>query len=450
MEWAITLVDNAKRSHDAHAAPSENFSPYFTHYLSTHGVYAGTNPHNCFLGNGARLYTDIGDHKEYATPEDDSIVGTLANEIAGERIVRAALDSHPPQIENGPGPRTYILNKRVIDDDGETWGYHENYLSPAAYIKIDEACLALLGVHLATRTIFTGAGSVSDRGTFVLSQKAHRLTSDYLSGTTGAKPVVNLRIEPHADQQAWRRVHVTCGDPNMSPWATCMKLGTTSLVLRLIEHGITLPHLRFRDSLHQVAAEVAHDTAVQRLYPLKWGRALGATAIQRELQSAAHRLANEIILPDEELWALAEWDKACADLQQNPRLLINRADWAAKQSVLQRQAAKRGAAWTTPIMQGIDRQWDTIDRGGFGQKLRETAWADWMPPADLIKQRMDSPPATTRAAIRSAFISHFAQDDSAMVDWALLRRGNTQTIRLTDPYATRHPAVDELIRRTAA
>jgi proteasome accessory factor A len=46
---------------------------------------------NVFLGNGARLYLDVGSHPEYATPECDSILDLVTHDKAGERI----LEGHP-------------------------------------------------------------------------------------------------------------------------------------------------------------------------------------------------------------------------------------------------------------------------------------------------------------------------------------------------------------------
>src|SRR5690606_5566708 len=101
---------------------------------------------NKMYSNGGKFYVDLGNHPETATCEDDSFLGTLANEIAGEEILREALDewvrhsSSRDDVVYG-----YKLNKRVIDDAGRSWGYHENYLASSDQIEINEKHLALLG-----------------------------------------------------------------------------------------------------------------------------------------------------------------------------------------------------------------------------------------------------------------------------------------------------------------
>ena len=51
-------------------------------------------------------------------------------------------------------------------------------------------------------------------------------------------PIVNTRDEPHADAQKYRRLHVIVGDANLREVATFLKVGTTALVLAMIEDDV--------------------------------------------------------------------------------------------------------------------------------------------------------------------------------------------------------------------
>src|SRR5439155_881872 len=55
--------------------------------------------------------------------------------------------------------------------------------------------------------------------------------------TTLKRPTINTRDEPHADAEKYRRLHVIIGDANLSEVSTYLKLGTTALVLSMIEDG---------------------------------------------------------------------------------------------------------------------------------------------------------------------------------------------------------------------
>ena len=85
-----------------------------------------------------------------------------------------------------------------------------------------------------------GAGRVGigadGRGTgFQISQRADFFEVEVGLETTLKRPIINTRDEPHADPEKYRRLHVIIGDANMSEVATYLKIGTTALVLAMIE-----------------------------------------------------------------------------------------------------------------------------------------------------------------------------------------------------------------------
>jgi proteasome accessory factor A len=404
-----------------------------------------------FCSNGARLYDDIGQHPEYATPEDASLMGTVANEIAGERILEHVLDS----AKEKKALHKFMLNKRVVDEfkNGYAWGYHENYLAPAHYLDISEEGLALLGIHLATRNILVGAGGLRrDRNTgsiqYFLAQKALNLNADFSGDTTRVKPVVNLRQEPHAASEVWRRVHVTSGDPNMSPWATFMKLGTTSLVLRLIENGEKLEQLRVA-SLTNLAKKVAADLSLCDNVLLRDGTTIRPIGIQEKLCAAAWKLGKEIALPDEELLVISEWQKALDDAKEDPMLLWDRSDWVAKKLMLEAYADRHDLRDNDPDLFKKDRQWDNIGPHGIGIKLRKKHWANWMPTEEFIADRMFTPPDNTRAILRGKFIKRFAKDNGIFVSWSSVKVNN-HPINLPNPYNTNNSLIAGLLGEEVA
>ena len=70
---------------------------------------------------------------------------------------------------------------------------------------------------------------------FQLTQRADFFEEEVGLETTLKRPIVNTRDEPHADAQKYRRLHVIVGDANLSEVATFLKVGTTALVLSMIE-----------------------------------------------------------------------------------------------------------------------------------------------------------------------------------------------------------------------
>src|SRR5207247_4291686 len=89
-----------------------------------------------------------------------------------------------------------------------------------------------------TRHIFAGEGKVlqTPRGFhYCHSQRAQHICQEISGATTSSRSIINTRDEPHADAERYRRLHVIVGDSNMSEVATYLKVGTTALILDMIE-----------------------------------------------------------------------------------------------------------------------------------------------------------------------------------------------------------------------
>ena len=81
-----------------------------------------------------------------------------------------------------------------------------------------------------------GQGAADPRGaTYTVSQRAEHVWESVSSATTRSRPIINTRDEPHADAERFRRLHVIVGDSNMSETTTLLKVGSTDLVLRMLE-----------------------------------------------------------------------------------------------------------------------------------------------------------------------------------------------------------------------
>ena len=84
-----------------------------------------------------------------------------------------------------------------------------------------------------TRQIITGAGKVgSENGAepaeFQITQRADFFETEVGLSTMVARPIINTRDEPHADEKAYRRFHVIVGDSNMSEFSIYLKVGITN------------------------------------------------------------------------------------------------------------------------------------------------------------------------------------------------------------------------------
>ncbi len=91
-----------------------------------------------------------------------------------------------------------------------------------------------------------------------VSQRAEHIWESVSSATTRSRPIINTRDEPHADAERFRRLHVIVGDSNMSETTTLLKVGSTDLVLRMIEAGSMMRDLTLDNAIRAIR-EVSHD-----------------------------------------------------------------------------------------------------------------------------------------------------------------------------------------------
>src|SRR3954449_96728 len=190
---------------------------------------------NVILTNGARLYVDHA-HPEYSSPEVTNPRDAVVWDKAGERIMAEA--ARRSQLV--PGTPTINLYKNNTDNKGSSYGTHENYLmrreTPFADI------VRHLTPFFVSRQVVCGAGRVGigqDGRTsgFQISQRSDFFEVEVGLETPLKRPIINSRDEPHAVAEKYRRLHVIIGDANLSEVSTYLKIGTTALVLAMIEDG---------------------------------------------------------------------------------------------------------------------------------------------------------------------------------------------------------------------
>ncbi len=202
---------------------------------------------------------------------------------AGERVMEAAAR----HVASVPGAAKLQLYKNNVDGKGASYGSHENYLMSRQ--TPFSAVISGLTPFMVSRQVVTGSGRVGigpsgDEPGFQLSQRADYIEVEVGLETTLKRGIINTRDEPHADADKYRRLHVIIGDANLAETSTYLKVGTTSLVLDLIEEGpkfgLDLSDLALARPVHAVHV-ISRDPSLRATVALADGRELTALAIQR-------------------------------------------------------------------------------------------------------------------------------------------------------------------------
>ncbi|HZD64623.1 MAG TPA: Pup--protein ligase [Acidimicrobiales bacterium] len=405
---------------------------------------------NVFLENGARLYLDVGSHPEYATPECDSIIDLVVHDKAGERILEHLLASAEQRLREEGIRGVVYLFKNNTDSAGNSYGCHENYLTSR---RDDFAYYAeVLIPFFVSRQIYAGAGKVlqTARGPiYCISQRAEHIWEGVSSATTRSRPIINTRDEPHADAERFRRLHVIVGDSNMSEYATFLKVGATSILLRMLEDPAAVLRDMTLENPIRAIREISHDITCRRRVRLANGREVSALDIQSEYLNRALRYQRQRGLSPLEERALEMWQHCLEGLEKDPLSLDRECDWVVKYHLIEEFRQRHDVALSHPRVALLDLQYHDVSRErGLFRRLQDRGLVERMTTDTAIDAAVDEPPATTRARLRGDFIRRAKERRRDFtVDWVHLKLNDQaqRTVLLKDPFKARDERVEKLI-----
>src|SRR5579862_5100435 len=276
------------------------------------------------LSNGARYYNDHA-HPEYATPECKRLRDIIAQDKAGERVIEECVRRRNLHTSGG----VVKVYKNNTDFVGHSYGSKDKYLMDRD-IPFDQVIRGLTP-FLVTRQVIAGAGKVgienedhAPAGVYQISQRADFFSVLVSIDTMNRRPIINTRDEPHADSDKYRRLHVIIGDANMSEISGALKIGSTSMVLDLLEQRVCPTHIELADPIMSLKT-LSRDPSLKARLRLAGGHTISAIDIQREYLLAAQKhLGGK---DDETDWVLANWEQVLADLERDPMLCRDRLDW---------------------------------------------------------------------------------------------------------------------------
>jgi proteasome accessory factor A len=405
---------------------------------------------NVFLKNGARLYLDVGSHPEYATPECDDLVDLVTHDKAGERTLEGLLmDAERRLREEGIAGDIYLF-KNNTDSAGNSYGCHENYLvgRHGEFSRLADVLIPFL----VTRQIVCGAGKVlqTPRGAvYCVSQRAEHIWEGVSSATTRSRPIINTRDEPHADAERFRRLHVIVGDSNMSETTALLKIGTTDLVLRMIEAGVVMRDLTLENAIRAIR-EVSHDVSGRRRIKLANGREASALEIQLEYYAKARDFVQRRGTDATAERVLDLWERTLKAVETGDLDSVEREiDWVTKLKLIERYRAKHDLPLSSPRIAQIDLAYhDVSRRRGLYYLLERRGAVDRVTTDLRIFEAKSVPPQTTRARLRGDFIKR-AQEKRRdfTVDWVHLKLNDQaqRTVLCKDPFRAVDDRVEKLI-----
>ncbi|EIE99358.1 depupylase/deamidase Dop [Saccharomonospora glauca] len=366
---------------------------------------------NVILTNGARLYVDHA-HPEYSAPEVTNARDAVIWDKAGERVMEEAAR----RAATVPGQAPLQLYKNNVDGKGASYGTHENYLM--ARSTPFTAVIAGLTPFFVSRQVITGSGRVGigpqgEQPGFQLSQRADYIEVEVGLETTLKRGIINTRDEPHADADKYRRLHVIIGDANLAEYATFLKLGTTALVIDMIEHGMRFDELKLDEPVRAVH-EISHDPTLKTTVALANGRKYTGLDIQFAYHELASRHLERVGADEQSKEVLRIWGEVLDALARDPQECADRLDWPAKLRLLEAYRERDSLGWGAPRLHMIDLQYSDVrlDKGLYN-RLVARGTMKRLVSEEEVRAAMTTPPADTRAYFRGRTLEKYAASIAA-------------------------------------
>jgi proteasome accessory factor A len=229
----------------------------------------------------------------------------------------------------------------------------------------------------------------------------------------------------------------------MMEFATALKVGTTALVLQLLEEGI-VPGIKLLDPV-QAIRDISRDMSFRWEIQLEDGSYTTAAEVQREYLDLAERYLRG---QDEEGdWVLVEWRFVIDGLTHDPGSLVDRVDWVAKKWLLERFMKEEGLDWHDTWVQSLDLEYHNLNaEKGLYFDLYRRGLVKRVVDDEQINQAIANPPANTRAKARSQVMRALVGRKARyVIDWDSIYVEDEKYLNLDDPFFTYEREADDFI-----
>jgi proteasome accessory factor A len=260
------------------------------------------------------------------------------------------------------------------------------------------------------------------------------------------RAIINARDEPLADYRKYRRLHLLIGDSNMSPFATALKIGTTVLILTLLEEGTLPEEVILRDAVI-ATRQISHEGTGRGAVALEDGRTRSALDIQEEFHAHAKRhLSGRDAETD---WILNSWSYTLDALRTKPELLLGGVDWISKKWLLETFREAEGLSWQDPWLQSLDLEYHNINpaKGLFFALTPPKAIGEFNDSMRRV-EAIRIAPTDTRAHGRGIAVARFQKAPAVpyVINWDSIGVENGEHLQMLDPFLTYTEEIADLTK----
>jgi proteasome accessory factor A len=200
----------------------------------------------------------------------------------------------------------------------------------------------------------------------------------------------------------------------MSDFANILKVGSTALVISMIEDGFV--DFEEVDLLNPVGVvkEISHDLDIKKIYLTNSRKKFSAIDIQEWYLEKSKLYLSQIGYDDSSRQVIDFWEQALTGLRNNKEDLADRVDWIAKLALINKYREKQNLTLNDDLIQSLDFKYSEITSDdGIAQVLRRKNFLKQYLEASEVDKAISEPPTDTRAWFRGKAISKFSKSIAA-------------------------------------
>ena len=245
---------------------------------------------------------------------------------------------------------------------------------------------------------------------FQLTQRAYFFEEEVGLETTLKRPIINTRDEPHADPLKYRRLHVIVGDANLCEVATFLKLGTTGILMAMIEDDFLDNRLKIAEPVYALR-EVSRDISLEAPIRLEDGKTETALSLQWEIFERSDKYINEFgfenVGGENVLKVMDYWEKVLSDLTSNPDQLFGVLDWVTKKKIIDSYADRHNLGVDDYKLSALDLQYHDLRPE---MSLFSRISTEKLVSSQEVALAIENPPAETRAFFRGKCLQKWPEN----------------------------------------
>jgi proteasome accessory factor A len=239
----------------------------------------------------------------------------------------------------------------------------------------------------------------------------------------------------------------------MSEVSTYLKVGTTALVLSMIEENFLSDDLGISQPVRELHL-VSHDPSLRHRIQLVDGRTMTALELQGEYLDRARKFVDDRMgddVDEQTRDVLQRWESVLTRLGDDAMQLAGELDWVAKLRLLQGYRERDNLDWDSARLQLVDLQYSDIrpEKGLYNRLVSRGAFTTVLEPSTVEHARLN-PPEDTRAYFRGECLRRYgpavaaASWDSVIFD---IGRESLVRVPMLEPQRGTKAYVGELLDR---